>query len=215
MLTSNGFYVIIEIESCEDIMEEYRLDGIEKRIALLLQSQQEFAKRQEKTDEEIKRLSREVGKVTDSLGRFAEGLVAPCLKKIFKNLGVEIMEIFPRCKAHMNGKTLEIDILCVGKVLAKNKLSLEKGKKVAILSEVKSFLHARQITDFINNDIPQFYLFFEEYKDYPIIGIVSGMMIEEGAERYAEKEGLYVLVPSEDTVKLFNPKSFKPKIWNF
>jgi hypothetical protein len=193
-------------------MEE-RLNGIDRRIALLLQSQEEFAKRQKQTDEEIKKLAKEVGKVTDSLGRFAEGLVAPCLKKIFEKLGVIITDVSPRRKRSMDNKTLEIDILCLGKVLANNKLKLEEGKKIAILSEVKSFLHVREITNFINNDIPQFHLFFDEYKDYPIIGAVSGMTIEEGAEKYAEKEGLFVLVPAEDNVRLFNAKGFIPKIW--
>jgi hypothetical protein len=197
-----------------------RLNGIDRRIALLLQSQEEFAKQQKQTDkeiknlnQEIKKLAEEVGKVTDSLGRFAEGLVAPCLKKIFEKLGVIITDVSPRRKRDLDNKTLEIDILCLGKVLANNKLMLEEGIKIAILSEVKSFLHAREITDFINKDIPQFHLFFDEYKDYPIIGAVSGMTIEEGAEKYAEKEGLFVLVPAEDNVRLFNAKGFIPKIW--
>ena len=61
--------------------------------------------------------------------------------------------------------------------------------------------------------LEKFYKFFDEYKDYRLIGVISGMKLSKGVVRYAEGRGLYVLTPSGNAVKLANKPKFKPRIW--
>lgn len=43
---------------------------------------------------------------------------------------------------------------------------------------------------------------------------IAGMIIANGADKYAESRGLFVLKPSGDTVKIVNNKNtFKPQEW--
>ena len=46
-----------------------------------------------------------------------------------------------------------------------------------------------------------------------LFGAVAGMIIEEGADRYAYKKGLFVLRQKGNIVEIANDEKFKPKIW--
>ena len=37
--------------------------------------------------------------------------------------------------------------------------------------------------------------------------------IEEGSDKYAYKQGLYVIAESDETVRILNDDTFKPKKW--
>jgi hypothetical protein len=39
------------------------------------------------------------------------------------------------------------------------------------------------------------------------------MRIEDGADRYAYRQGLFVLAQTGDTVKILNDPEFQPKAW--
>ena len=43
-------------------------------------------------------------------------------------------------------------------------------------------------------------------------GAVAGVRIEDGADRYAYRQGLFVLTQTGDTVKILNDITFQPKI---
>ena len=55
--------------------------------------------------------------------------------------------------------------------------------------------------------------FFPEYSDRKVIGAVAGIVIEEGADKFAYRQGLFVIGQTGETVKILNDKTFKPKIW--
>ena len=44
-------------------------------------------------------------------------------------------------------------------------------------------------------------------------GAVTVMRIEDGADRYAYRQGLFVLAQTGDTVKILNDAQFQPKAW--
>ncbi len=44
-----------------------------------------------------------------------------------------------------------------------------------------------------------------------LLGAVAGMSIEQEADTYAVRQGLYVLAQSGDNVTLLNPPDFSPK----
>lgn len=172
-------------------------------IRELRKSQKKTDEQIKKTDEQIKRTDKQVGALADGWGKFVEGLVAPSISTIFKKLGIKIDDISQRRKRYQNGKVMEVDILALGK----------KGQKeVVFVVEVKSSLESRDVDEFIK-ELSNFCKFFTEYSGREVYGVVAGVRFGNGAEKYAENNGLYVLAPSGETMIILNRPGFKPRIW--
>ena len=54
---------------------------------------------------------------------------------------------------------------------------------------------------------------FPEYNDKQLYGAVAGIEIEQGADKYAYRQGLFVLAQSGETVTILNDARFQPKVW--
>ena len=158
------------------------------------------------TDKKIAEVSKTAKLAFDSVtaltgkwGRFVEGLIAPGTISMFKERGIEVEKVYQRVKAHKDGKEIEIDILAI-------------NKEYAVLIEAKSTLGIEDIKEHIER-LKVFKKFFPEYSDRKVIGAVAGIVIEEGADKFAYRQGLFVIGQTGETVKILNDKTFKPKIW--
>jgi len=158
------------------------------------------------TDKKIAEVSKTAKLAFDSVtaltgkwGRFVEGLIAPGTISMFKERGIEVEKVYQRVKAHKDGKEIEIDILAI-------------DKEYAVLIEAKSTLGIEDIKEHIER-LKIFKKFFPEYSDRKVIGAVAGIVIEEGADKFAYRQGLFVIGQTGETVKILNDKTFKPKIW--
>jgi hypothetical protein len=147
---------------------------------------------------------KKIDKLGDSLGRFAEGLVAPCVKRELPRFDIEIHGIRPRAEEHIDGETMEVDVVGVGQ---------RRGRDVVVVVEVKTHLRAADVTRWVKQ-LGRFRDFFREYRAYDLVAGVAGMQIEEGAERHAEREGLFVLGPSGEVVEVRNSDRFRPKVFS-
>ncbi|MEW6686528.1 MAG: DUF3782 domain-containing protein [Candidatus Edwardsbacteria bacterium] len=163
-----------------------------------------------KTDAEIdkliesqKKTDKQVGNLTDGWGKFVEGLVEPSVFQLFTQFDIDISRTYQRVRTRLNGRELEIDILCEGK---------KKGKEVVLAVEVKSSLGIRDIKNYLKR-LDEFFEFFPKYRGESLIGIVSGIRLSKGAVEFAESKGLYILAPSGETMVILNKKGFKPRIW--
>ena len=76
--------------------------------------------------------------------------------------------------------------------------------------EVKSRLSVQDVKDFIE-DLQSVREFFPEYNQKQLYGAVAGIEIENGADKYAYRQGLFVLAQSGETVTVINGKQFQPK----
>jgi len=151
------------------------------------------------TDKKIAEVSRTVAALTGKRGRFVKGLIAPGTISMFKERRIEVEKIYQRVKAHKDGKEIEIDILAI-------------NKEYAVLIEAKSTLGIEDVNEHIER-LKAFKKFFPEYSDRKVIGAVGGIVIEEGADRFAYRQGLFVIGQTGETVKILNDKTFKPRIW--
>lgn len=176
----------------------------DKRIDKLQASQLKTDEQLKKTDEQIRNLGIEVGNLTDGWGKFVEGLVAPSVPELFKELNINITGINERALRRLNGREMEIDLLCIGKWRKRN---------VILPIEVKSSLGIRTVKEYIE-DLKHFTQFFNEYQGNTIIGVIAGIRVPSEVVRFAEKQGLYVLAPSGEMMQILNSKKFKPKIWH-
>ncbi len=160
---------------------------------------QEVWKMFRENERRIAENSKAVAALTSKWGRFVEGLLIPAVERLFEERGIAVDKISPRVKARKNGRTMEIDILAI-------------NEEYVVLIEAKSTLSVEDINEHLQN-LAEFKFFYPEYADRKVIGAVAGIVVDEGAVRYAYQAGLFVIGQSGDTVKILNDKKFVPKTW--
>jgi hypothetical protein len=179
---------------------QHRFEETER---LLKEQSQETDRKIQAAIQENKRINRQVSKQLAELGgawgRFVEDLVAPACERLFIERGIPVDQVSQRVKRRRQGETLEIDVLVVN-----------QGHLLAV--EVKSSLSVEDVKEFVQ-DLGQFRDFFPEYAQMAIYGAVAGIGIEAGADRYAYRQGLFVLAQSGETVVILNDAQFQPKAW--
>ncbi len=141
---------------------------------------------------------REVANVTDALGRFSENMVAPALVRLLNQAGIPISETALRVRSPL--RRIEYDIVAVN------------GKDVVVVS-VKTRLNVEHVKTFLEDRLTIFKEVFPRYQNMNVLGAVAGMSIEQEADTYAIKHGLYVLTQSGGNIMLLNPVEFKPRIF--
>jgi hypothetical protein len=147
----------------------------------------------------VARTSRSVDDLTGKWGKFLEGMVAPACKTLFADRDIPVHKVSQRVRAEYGGRTMEIDILVV-------------NAGHAVLVEVKSTLKVEDVRDHIER-LGRFREFFPEYADKRVLGAVAGIVIEEQADRFAYREGLFVIGQAGETVRILNDRQFQPKSW--
>ena len=147
----------------------------------------------------VARTSRHVDDLTGKWGKFVEGMVAPACKTLFADRNIPVHKVLQRVQAEYEGRRMEIDIVVV-------------NAGYVVLVEVKSTLKVDDVRDHLRR-LGQFREFFPEYADKQVLGAVAGIVIEEQADRFAYREGLFVIGQAGDTVRILNDPQFQPKTW--
>lgn len=147
----------------------------------------------------VERTSRHVDDLTGKWGKFLEGMVAPACKTLFADRNIPVHKVHQRVQAEYGDRRMEIDILVV-------------NEGYVVLVEVKSTLKVDDVREHLER-LGQFREFFPEYADRQILGAVAGIVIEEQADRFAYREGLFVIGQAGDTVRILNDNKFQPKTW--
>jgi hypothetical protein len=166
----------------------------------------EVARRQEETDKKIDRLSDEielvnkaVGDLTGKWGKFVEGLVAPGAVRMFTERGIDVRWTSTRNRVRKDGEEMEIDVI------------LENSEYVVAI-EVSSTLGVADVNEHIEK-LKRFRELFPRFSRHKLIGAVAGIVIDESADKYAYRQGLFVIAQTGETVKILNDSKFKPKEW--
>jgi len=159
----------------------------------------ETSKQIDKMSRKIEQLNDTVNSLTGKWGRFVEGLVAPGTVRMFRERGIEVNEFHTRSKSQRNGEEMETDVLVV-------------NDEYAIAISVKSTLKVEDVNNHIEA-LSRFGEFFIHLADKKLIGAVAGIVIEEEADKYAYRKGLFVITQTGETVKILNDEKFKPKQW--
>ncbi len=147
------------------------------------------------TDERFRRME---ALFTSQSGKLLEALVKPGALALFRERGIRVRQVFERGKSQLNGETMEIDLLLVD------------ADEIVVI-EVKSTLKVDAVRDFVAK-LHRFLEFFPHYADCHIYGAVAGLDIAEGADRFAYRQGLFVLrVEGEGLVQIVNDAAFKPQ----
>jgi len=155
--------------------------------------------RQERLEAEAE-LRQQMAGLTKSLGLFAESMVYPSVTRLFAERGINLTGIYSRSRERRNGSTMEVDVLGA-------------GSEVVVDIEVKLRLEVSDVKDFLKQ-LPQFFDFFPRFRGLKLYGAVAGMSIDKEVERFAYKQGLFVLAPSGDNMRILNDEIFEPHIFS-
>jgi hypothetical protein len=143
--------------------------------------------------------SREVAGLTTRWGQFVENLVEPAVLRLFQERGIEVQEIAHPIQSKRPGAEMEIDIFAV-------------NGDVAVAVDVKSRLSRQDVDDFLAR-LGRFHQAFRHYGGYQIYGAMAGIEIDQGVDRYAYQQGLFVIKQTGETVAIANDTTFQPAAW--
>lgn len=162
---------------------------------------QETDRRFQETDRILRRLERQLGKLGNRLGQFVQDMVEPAVVRLFQEQGIPVREVFPNATARdeRGVAIMEIDLLVV-----------DGGHAVAV--ECKSRLTTADVDEHLER-LARFKECFPRFADVTLMGAVAAMGAPDEAVRYAERQGLYVLVQADDDIVLKNGPDFTPRRW--
>ncbi len=158
---------------------------------------QETDRRMEKSNQET---NKKLGQLGGRIGNFVEGVVAPG-ERLFQERGIEVTGTGHKIKKRNAtlGLEMEIDLLVT-------------NGDCCVLVEVKSSLSVEDVKEHLER-MDKFKPLFPEHKDKKIYGAVAGMVIEEGADRFAWRKGFFVITQRGDSAVILNDDKFKPHAW--
>ena len=194
-----------ESVTIDDIYNLFRAsqEEFDRRLAVQEQKEAEAKAERDRTMAELKRTVERTSRAVDSLtsrwGRFVEELVEPSVLELFQAKGIDVKEIYPRARVKRQGIAMEIDILAV-------------DETDLVLVECKSRLSKDDVDEFLEK-LYRFKEAFPHYNNYQAYGAIAGIEINEGIDRYAYRQGLFVIKPAGNTVKIVHNDNFQPKIW--
>ena len=132
-----------------------------------------------------------------------EEMVRPKILELFSERGIEIHTTFQNVVGLIGKERYyEIDLLLI-------------NKDIAVAVEIKSKLSKDDVDEHLERlgKIQKIQPERINFSGVKLYGAVAGMIIENQADRYAYKNGLYVLRQKGNLVEIVNDEKFVPKEW--
>lgn len=197
-----------ELRSFKDEMKEFKSEMREFKDEMkdfkdeMKDFKGEIKEFKNETREANREMNRRWGELANKMGTMVEDLVAPSLPRIVQGmLGQEVADLSVRRKRRLqDGRTWEFDGIVV-----------TAGRQVG-LNSTKSTLRSADVDHFAK-EVAAFRVFFPEYANYPVVGILASLTVEDSVLNYAERCGLIVLGIGDELMEIKNRPGFSPKFW--
>lgn len=162
---------------------------------LLTQQAQEAERRSQEAD---RRLREAQALFTSQWGRLMEALVKPSALRLFQERGIPVTTSHERILSRKDGEEMELDLLLVdGEALVDVK--------------VKTTLRVEDVRD-LQEELRRLPRFFPRYRGMKRFGAVAFLHADEQADRFAYRQGLFVLRMGRDgLVEMVNDTAFHPR----
>ena len=136
---------------------------------------------------------------SNAWGDFVETLFSGRFVELIQDWIPSIKQIIKNSICRREGHEWEVDIIAI------NSDSL-------VATEVKSTLGVSDVKKFLEK-LKNFTLFFPQFKGYKIYGAVAYLKANEEAQKFAMKQGLFVIYATSDSGEILNKKGqFQPRI---
>ena len=146
-----------------------------------------------------KKMNKMRGIWSNAWGDFVESLVSGSLVKMLQEWIPSINQIMKNIECHRNGLDCEIDIIAV-------------NNEALVAVEVKSTLNTKDVNNFLEK-LQNFTMFFPQFKNYKVYGAVAYLKVTQSADKFAMKQGLFVIRATGDSGEILNKKgTFEPKV---
>lgn len=185
---------------------EQQMKETDRRMSETDRRMSETDRRMSETDRKLREMSANVDRavqavadLTGKWGKFVEAIVAAAGGRLFAERGIPVHQVQQRTCAWRDGRTIEIDALVVNDAFV-------------VVIEAKSTLKVQDVRDHLER-LVEFKTFFPQYAGRKVLGAVAGMVIEEESDKFAYRQGLFVIGPAGDSVRLLNDPGFVPKAW--
>ena len=180
----------------------------------LRKSRIEFESRHKEFDESLKRSQKEseksrkdfnkrLGEITGVWGKFVAEMVKPRIIKMFKDKGILIRTALQNIVGLIGDKKYyEIDLLLI-------------NTQIAVAVEVKSSLSVEDVKEHLERleRIQKVQPEKINMGGITLYGAVAGIIVENDADKFAYRQGLFVLRQKGSIVEIMNDKGFVPKEW--
>jgi len=191
-------------ESVWEFLEKLGQEIAELKESLREQSR-EIDWRFKETDREIRRTSREVRRLsklfTTQWGKLVEALVEPGAVNLFRERGIQ---------GRRTARRIEVEDE-KGRKVAEFDIFLENDDELVVI-EVKTTVKKEDV-DYLLEKLSRLKEWCPRYKGCRIYGAVAGISFEEGVDRYAYRQGLFVLRSEGGIIRIANDPDFRPRVW--
>ncbi len=144
-----------------------------------------------------------LGEIAGTSGKFVEEMVRPKIIELFSDRGIEIRTTMQNVIGLIGKERYyEIDLLLI-------------NTDVAVAVEIKSKLSKEDVDEHLERlaKIQKVQPERLNFGGVTLYGAVAGMIIENQEDRYAYKNGLYVLRQKGNLVEIVNDEKFVPREW--
>ena len=182
----------------QDILELFK-----EQDRRLEESQKRFDKRLEESRKEQKirdkKFDKQFSRFESRWSAFVESLVRPGLIKLFLKQGIELNAIYPNVIEYKNKQHYyEIDLFAINGIYA---VAVEV-KTTLTVDDIKNHLQRMQI---IIEKPPHHF----KTEGKILLGAVAGITIQSQADKYAQKNGLFVLKQEGNMLGMLSPANHK------
>ncbi|MFN3884303.1 MAG: hypothetical protein ACK4Q4_06040 [Rhodocyclaceae bacterium] len=178
-----------------------RMQETDQLIRELRESGKETDRRMQETDQRIRQLEIQIGRLGNRLGDFVEGFVEPAVVRLFRARGLPVHHVLRRIEAiDDDGRLLsEIDLLVI-------------DSDTAVAVECKSHAGVADVREHLTR-LADFKRHFPRYADLKLQGALAAMHWSREAQRFAYRQGLWVLAQNGEAVEVKNDAAFQPRVW--
>ena len=169
------------------------------------QMQEESSKKHDAEMAELHQLSKARDKALTRLetlfvgqwGKLMESLVKGDLIKLLQEKGIKVNRFHTETTADKRRTRYQFDIIAID------------GAEMVVI-EVKTTLNQEEAEYFVGK-LKKFKELFPEYKDKTIYGAVAYLKVNQSADVWSQKKGLFVIRATGSSASIVNTGAFKPK----
>jgi hypothetical protein len=173
----------------------------------LMESEKNIEKSRKELDENLQKsraeFDKRLGELGGTWGKFVAEMVKPKIIELFREKGIPIRTSLQNVAGFMgDDQYYEIDLLLINAV-------------IAVVVEIKSSLSVEDVKEHLErlDKIKKVQPERINLSGVKLYGAVAGMIVENDADRYAYKKGLFVLRQKGNIVEIMSDSNFVPKEW--